>query len=743
MATAELPARSGMDAGSIASLANLFLGKTTDSNVSGVTQNSGGTNTTETRTLTNNVAPDAVQAVVNSILQGTQGLAAVASGGARAGLYNSSTNSLMVNDLIARASAEGAKLNSSQTVTTSGGTTDNRATVSTQANKTVTPAQVKPSTAASALGAVQVLGMLSKTSGGQKVADMLGLGSSAKKSALDKATEVSGSNVPTVSTASMDATGNPVSNAQDVGSALPGSEATSNFQSIMPDTPMDYGQGADFSGQDMSFDQSNINGLDLGIDSFGGGGSDIGTDLFGDAGADYGSSIGGDWGPDPTSIDYTDYNTDFSDMFNWAEGGMVTKHGNETLLKRKYAGGGYVNLAAEKAFASGGDEPTKDSTPARTRDSGVDFYRQNPAAAPAPAPSEADTYHPNKSLAVRLVDRIMGRDKKPGYAEGGLVTPDLTNTGLRVADTSTPQGMGTVGGEQIVSGILKSKQSINAGGQGNLAAAGSTAKGTGSTNTAGTGGASNGTRKVNNSRDKLFDPNGGENTEGPPGQVGTPESNQAAINGAVALGLTTALGVPGVVGNVAMNALGIPNINMNPVSQLVSLVTGLVGPEGMTAAANTAAAANTSPTASDDNAAVANGIAADNNSDPLDALVGIVSDPSPITLGTPGSNGDANDGTSAEGGGIGGSGNSAGDSNSGDGGDGSGAGPGGGGDGGGGTASAKNGGMIRGPGTPTSDSIDAKLSDGEYVIKAAAVDHWGKDFFDMLNNAVSPSSGRG
>ena len=43
------------------------------------------------------------------------------------------------------------------------------------------------------------------------------------------------------------------------------------------------------------------------------------------------------------------------------------------------------------------------------------------------------------------------------------------------------------------------------------------------------------------------------------------------------------------------------------------------------------------------------------------------------------------------------------------------------------------GGFIRGPGTATSDSIPARLSDGEYVIKAAAVDHYGEDTFDRLN----------
>lgn len=43
------------------------------------------------------------------------------------------------------------------------------------------------------------------------------------------------------------------------------------------------------------------------------------------------------------------------------------------------------------------------------------------------------------------------------------------------------------------------------------------------------------------------------------------------------------------------------------------------------------------------------------------------------------------------------------------------------------------GGYIAGPGTSTSDSIPAYLSNGEYVIKAAAVDKYGPKFFDHLN----------
>lgn len=50
-----------------------------------------------------------------------------------------------------------------------------------------------------------------------------------------------------------------------------------------------------------------------------------------------------------------------------------------------------------------------------------------------------------------------------------------------------------------------------------------------------------------------------------------------------------------------------------------------------------------------------------------------------------------------------------------------------------GTVTAATGGYITGPGTGTSDSIPARLSNGEYVIKASSVQKFGKDFFDSLN----------
>jgi hypothetical protein len=53
------------------------------------------------------------------------------------------------------------------------------------------------------------------------------------------------------------------------------------------------------------------------------------------------------------------------------------------------------------------------------------------------------------------------------------------------------------------------------------------------------------------------------------------------------------------------------------------------------------------------------------------------------------------------------------------------------------------GGYIRGAGTATSDSILARLSDGEYVVRAAAVKHFGVGVFEALNRLHSPKFAMG
>lgn len=51
------------------------------------------------------------------------------------------------------------------------------------------------------------------------------------------------------------------------------------------------------------------------------------------------------------------------------------------------------------------------------------------------------------------------------------------------------------------------------------------------------------------------------------------------------------------------------------------------------------------------------------------------------------------------------------------------------------------GGMIHGPGTGTSDSILAHVSNGEYVVRAAAVSHYGKNMMDAINTKKFATGG--
>lgn len=53
------------------------------------------------------------------------------------------------------------------------------------------------------------------------------------------------------------------------------------------------------------------------------------------------------------------------------------------------------------------------------------------------------------------------------------------------------------------------------------------------------------------------------------------------------------------------------------------------------------------------------------------------------------------------------------------------------------------GGYITGPGTGTSDSIPLRVSNGEYVVRAASVDKYGVDFLDAVNRGALPGYASG
>jgi|688.fasta_scaffold00729_20 TP901 family phage tail tape measure protein len=59
------------------------------------------------------------------------------------------------------------------------------------------------------------------------------------------------------------------------------------------------------------------------------------------------------------------------------------------------------------------------------------------------------------------------------------------------------------------------------------------------------------------------------------------------------------------------------------------------------------------------------------------------------------------------------------------------------------TAKFKMGGKVYGKGGPTSDDILALISNGEYVMNANAVSHYGKDFMDAVNKGILPEAAMG
>ena len=72
----------------------------------------------QSQTTSENTSQASVNALMAQILGGSQGLATVAAGQKSAGMYNSTTNQMLTNDLIARTAASGAQLNKSSTVNT-------------------------------------------------------------------------------------------------------------------------------------------------------------------------------------------------------------------------------------------------------------------------------------------------------------------------------------------------------------------------------------------------------------------------------------------------------------------------------------------------------------------------------------------------------------------------------------------------------------------------------------------------
>jgi hypothetical protein len=126
--------------GAVAELLKLFTGK---GNSTTTKESTGGF----TETTQKGLPPEAMQALIKTAMEGNQGLASVAGGQKSAGLYNSSTNQLLVNDLLARITGQAATLGAPTTVTRS--PTDRKVT---QTQSTPALSKSMPALAAMSLG---------------------------------------------------------------------------------------------------------------------------------------------------------------------------------------------------------------------------------------------------------------------------------------------------------------------------------------------------------------------------------------------------------------------------------------------------------------------------------------------------------------------------------------------------------------------------------------------------------------
>ncbi len=637
-------------------IAQLFLGKSSSgsSNTAGAISGS--------RTTQESVAPGAVDAVVKAILEGSQGLAAVANGQRRAGLYNSSTNNLMVNDLVARAAAEGAKLNKSTTVT------DTQSTVQNQGTAQRTNPQIKPGTA---IGASIVSSLIPK----------------------DVKTGIK----------------NRIMGTDDGAPVRTAGAAKQNLDDPTETDVSDYisrNDGATASG----LDSQNIGGLTIdntGEATAGAFGTNF-TDGFTDSGSvdaaataiidgfteiDYSGAV--DAGADiAAEFDYSNFDLGFAD------GGMVRKRDSENLFQRRKA----ALDAGMDAADSGNDnqEAFKRRMDQQTR--------------------EEDAKGKPKTFMQRLIPTFAdgGMVRLKGYADGGLV--DLANTGLRKKGATGAAVLGTADGDQSVSDVV----------------ARSLTEGTSATNTASRKDTTGRGRLVANTGDlSASGTDSGEASTATPGATGSGIGTTAAgvvglTNAALGISAPGAIGLASATNNAAAVNAAISGM-IGVISPMLGVVTQLAlsqvnNPDSLENAAATASAANTSPNATEGLAAIGNV----SDADPLDAVVDAITQETlvatpdinasldaPVNTPTPGVGSGSNPGPAGVGTEGGGTATSS---------DGSGVGT------GDGTGTAfKQGGKVNGPGTTTSDSILARLSDGEHVTKAKSVQLFGEDFMDAVN----------
>lgn len=501
-----------------ANLAQLFLpqntnttgSQTTQDNRSSTSTQTGGTTTTTSST---NVSPDAVNALVQSILEGTNGLAAVSSGQRTAGLYGSSTNQLLTNDLIARAAAEGAKLNQSTTQTTvrpdTTTTTQNAGGQTTNSTQAVNRAA--PVSGSSVKGAAGVLGALQLIPTDVKNSILSGLGIKVGGKAAA---------VPTTAAASQDSIAQAYSDPSRGLDIAPGSAAgiggvgtagqsgqtvagvgsvTDQFLGTSAGSGIDLsgGDGAQDVGyslsgsaaadaSDFAGDAANVDTSGLGdtADALGGFLSGVG-----DTASDIGSSVG-DW--------FNDFD------FSFADGGAVSVKGIQQRMNdhvtKKLADGGGIGAAGDTRYGNtgGSGRPMQSSGGSENLFQRTNRTREEAAGTASPqadvmqrgfiprTEQERQSVFSLIDTVPQLLNALLGNDsstavgkadggsvsrpfeKPKGYANGGSVSSAedsnvydlsgvsyLANTGLTAKGPELVHALGAASNDQVVNRMIQ------------------------------------------------------------------------------------------------------------------------------------------------------------------------------------------------------------------------------------------------------------------------------------------------
>lgn len=487
----------------------------------------------------------------------------------------------------------------------------------------------------------------------------------------------------------------------------------------------DFGFGGmDFGGSDMGFDPSQYTDWSNGFANSGG--------VIDEAamGYDYDAydfqDVGGDtsWFDDLGSS-FSNIGDSIGSFFGFKDGGLVKK---ESLFDRRRA----AIDAAEEAAVKG--DSANDAYQERLRKQAAEG-KKAPGYADGglvhmSSYSDAPFNHQIRLMPRMPVVRTVPTGMRYGYADGGMVRRPM-----RYADGGTVRNRNYMGGplsRGMGSGAInrqgpERQQTANVSSMSNSGSSGGSLTSaqlmedpilrerflTELTNRQ--------QRAMDNHLAAIERDNAtrrpGENP-GSPVTGGNPGPGGAAgALGSMGMGVASTLAgiLAGPLGTMGVQAIGqalnAPSA-MTPTSAAIS---------GLKAAFNGLTGAGETSTA---NAAEANALAAASSMDPLDALMAVTG-----AFGT--ENGSGGISGPGEGSGLG-PGASAGDASSGEGGTGGGSG-----DGTGGTsATAADGGKIKGKGTGISDSIPAKLSDGEFVFSADVVEMLGADLLQNIQNRL-------